>query len=33
MRIATTVGYWSSGPPGDAAQLFATAEELALDQV
>jgi len=21
MKIATTVGYWSSGPPGDAAQL------------
>src|SRR6266550_6053587 len=33
MKIATTVGYWSSGPPGDAAQLFATADELALDQV
>jgi F420-dependent oxidoreductase-like protein len=33
MRIATTVGYWSSGPPGDAPQLFATADELRLDQV
>jgi F420-dependent oxidoreductase-like protein len=33
MKIATTVGYWSSGPPGDAPQLFAMAEELALDQV
>src|ERR1051326_6873921 len=33
MRIATTVGYWSSRPPGGAAQLFAAAEELALDQV
>ena len=33
MKIATTVGYWSSGPPGDAPQLFATADELALDQV
>src|SRR5215472_12379701 len=33
MKIATTVGYWSSGPPGDAAQLFATADELRLDQV
>src|SRR5579863_3277706 len=33
MRIATTVGYWSSGPPADAARLFAMADELALDQV
>ena len=33
MKIATSVGYWSSGPPGDAPQLFATADELALDQV
>ncbi len=33
MKIATTVGYWSSGPPGDAAQLFAMADELQLDQV
>src|SRR6516165_6892774 len=33
MRIATTVGYWSSGPPGDAAQLFAMADELELDQM
>ena len=33
MKIATTVGYWSSGPPGDAAQLFTTADELGLDQV
>src|ERR1700739_4908086 len=33
MKIATTVGYWSSGAPGDAAQLFTTADELALDQV
>jgi len=33
MKIATTVGYWSSGPPGDAAQLFATADELALDRL
>ena len=33
MKIATTVGYWSSGPPSDAAQLFATADELRLDQV
>jgi len=33
MKIATTVGYWSSGPPSDAAQLFATSDELRLDQV
>src|SRR5580692_11409433 len=33
MKIATTVGYWSSGPPGDAPLLFATADELGLDQV
>src|SRR6266513_261656 len=33
MRIATTVGYWSSGPPGDAPQLFATADRLRFDQV
>jgi F420-dependent oxidoreductase-like protein len=33
MKIATSVGYWSSGPPGDAADVFAAAERLALDQV
>ena len=33
MKIATTVGYWSSGPPGDAAQLFTTADELGLDRM
>jgi len=33
MKIATTVGYWSSGPPADAGQLFTMADELRLDQV
>ena len=33
MRIATTVGYWSSGPPADAAELFAAADRLGFDQV
>jgi F420-dependent oxidoreductase-like protein len=33
MKIATTVGYWSSGPPGDAADVFAAADRLGFDQV
>jgi F420-dependent oxidoreductase-like protein len=33
MRIATNVGYWSAGPPAHAAELFATADRLELDQV
>ncbi|HCU95319.1 MAG TPA: LLM class F420-dependent oxidoreductase [Actinobacteria bacterium] len=33
MKIATTVGYWSSGPPDDAEELFAIADRLRLDQV
>ena len=33
MKIATTVGYWSAGPPAHAADLFAAAERLRLDQV
>jgi F420-dependent oxidoreductase-like protein len=33
MKIATSVGYWSSGPPGHAADVFAAAERLGLDQV
>ena len=33
MRIATTVGYWSAGPPPDAAELFAAADRLGFDQV
>jgi F420-dependent oxidoreductase-like protein len=33
MKIATTVGYWSAGPPDGAADLFAAADRLGLDQV
>jgi F420-dependent oxidoreductase-like protein len=33
MRIATVAGYWSAGPPPDAAGLFAQADELGLDQI
>ena len=33
MKIATIAGYWSSGPPDDAAELFAIADRLRLDQV
>src|SRR2546429_7879078 len=33
MRIATNVGYWSSGPPDDAPELFAAADRLRLDQI
>jgi F420-dependent oxidoreductase-like protein len=33
MKIATVAGYWSSGPPEDAGELFATADRLRLDQV
>jgi F420-dependent oxidoreductase-like protein len=33
VKVATIVGYWSSGPPADAAQVFATADELRFDQV
>ena len=33
MKIATTVGYWSSGPPAGAAEVFDAAERLRLDQV
>jgi F420-dependent oxidoreductase-like protein len=33
MKIATMVGYWSSGPPADAGQVFTTADELRFDQV
>ena len=33
MKIATSVGYWSAGPPGNAAGVFAAAERLRLDQV
>ena len=33
MKIATTVGYWSSGPPADAPGVFDAAERLGFDQV
>ena len=33
MKIATTVGYWSAGPPDDAADRFAAADRLQLDQI
>jgi F420-dependent oxidoreductase-like protein len=33
MKIAASVGYWSSGPPEHAADVFAAAERLELDQV
>jgi len=33
MRTAVTVGYWSSGPPARAAEVFAEAERLGIDQV
>ncbi len=33
MRIATVAGYWGSGPPADAAELFAAADRLRLDQI
>jgi F420-dependent oxidoreductase-like protein len=33
MKIATVAGYWGAGPPADAADLFATADRLRLDQV
>jgi F420-dependent oxidoreductase-like protein len=33
MKVATTVGYWSSGPPAHAAELFETADRLGFDQV
>jgi F420-dependent oxidoreductase-like protein len=33
VKIATTVGYWSSGPPQDAPEVFAAAERLRFDQV
>jgi len=33
MKIATSIGYWSAGPPPDAAGLFAAADQLEFDQV
>ena len=33
MKISTMAGYWSSGPPRDAPELFAAADRLRLDQI
>ena len=33
MKIATSIGYWSAGPPPDAAELFATADRFEFDQI
>ena len=33
MKISTIAGYWSSGPPPDAPELFAAADRLRLDQI
>lgn len=33
MKIATIAGYWSARPPADAAELFAAADRLQLDQI
>ena len=33
MKIATIAGYWGAGPPSDAADLFAAADRLRLDQI
>src|SRR5215831_15652149 len=33
MKISTMVGYWGSGPPPDAPELFAAADRLRLDQI
>ena len=33
MKIATVAGYWAAGPPPDAAELFAAADRLRLDQI
>jgi F420-dependent oxidoreductase-like protein len=33
MKIATIAGYWSAGPPAEAADLFGAADRLELDQI
>jgi F420-dependent oxidoreductase-like protein len=33
MKIATSIGYWSAAPPDNAADVFAAADRLRLDQV
>jgi F420-dependent oxidoreductase-like protein len=33
MKLAVTAGYWGAGPPADAPDLFAAADQLRLDQI
>jgi F420-dependent oxidoreductase-like protein len=33
VKIAVIAGYWGAGPPADAAELFAAADRLRLDQI
>ena len=33
MKIAVTAGYWSSGPPAGAAELFEAADRAGVDQI
>jgi F420-dependent oxidoreductase-like protein len=33
VKVATMAGYWGAGPPAEAPDLFAAAEQLRLDQV
>jgi F420-dependent oxidoreductase-like protein len=33
LRVAVTAGYWASGPPAGAAELFQIADRLGVDQV
>jgi alkanesulfonate monooxygenase SsuD/methylene tetrahydromethanopterin reductase-like flavin-dependent oxidoreductase (luciferase family) len=33
MRISVSAGYWSSGPPPGAQQLFEAAEQAGVDQI
>ena len=33
MKISVSAGYWAAGPPPGAADLFAAAERLGLDQI
>jgi len=33
VKIATVAGYWGAGPPAEAADLFAAADRLRLDQI
>jgi hypothetical protein len=33
MKLAAMAGYWASGPPADAGELFTAADRLGFDQV